>query len=786
MRFWIFFFIIIFILKNHVGNALEPIELNILAFYYDNDTEFYSTIVKEFNEYSEKNNKNIKVNIEVLTNDIGSSTEKFKSTLESAIKKKKNRYDIYVYENIYISLYASRLLNLNGYLSKDIIDMYDPKIISELCHYRGKLLGLPIFLLYSVFYSNRTLLKKYKKPIPKTWNEMIETGKFILSEERKENNTDLIGFNGLFTNDILGTRSTYEFIYSFRDSVDAKFPDVKSRSFIDALKMMKKIKEELSSDEIFQSDDNATLMLMVMRRSIFLKYWILNEPLINLIDYDITRLPGSKEGISTSVPSGFNIGIDKDIGDERIDAAITTLLFLSSKDIQKRYLKNRQLITAINSLYYDEEVCKKADCELFINMQPLSDPFFTIKDGGSYSTKYRNYVFDYLYGDSTPQQVQNKILDIERIHFISLDTTDSYLGLTITIMVITIASLMLLSLLFLFRENFNPFFSFLSTDFWMSTVFGCIFILCLSFTYFGEITYINCYLYSLIQSLGISLTLIPILYKLIVKFPEVNKISRWVKKHKYTFFLFFVILDNVWNALLLIKPYSIEKIMVEDGQNFTICKAKSTICKLIIILKWVYIAILFLILIILIFIEWNIKAINYDLTFIMSAFYIDILAFFIFIGLNYMNVRNLVLYYLIHLILNFIIAISNYIFIFGYRLILAFARKTNVRIQLINKINNSFIEKDGTELKSNVVDSVQTSCFSKNESFSESNNYNNYEYNNNNPSFINRSGENMSSSHKKSKETMSSSHAKSSVFTKIMDYHNNADAYHNSNEIIYE
>jgi len=78
---------------------------------------------------------------------MGSSTEKFKSTLETVIKKKNNRYDIYVYENIYISLYGARLLDLNGYLPEDIINMYDQKIILELCHYEGKLLGLVIIKL---------------------------------------------------------------------------------------------------------------------------------------------------------------------------------------------------------------------------------------------------------------------------------------------------------------------------------------------------------------------------------------------------------------------------------------------------------------------------------------------------------------------------------------------------------------------------------------------------------------------------------------------------------------
>jgi len=43
------------------------------------------------------------------------------------------------------------------------------------------------------------LLNKYEKKIPKTWEELIETSKLFLREEKKQNNTDLIGFTGLFS-----------------------------------------------------------------------------------------------------------------------------------------------------------------------------------------------------------------------------------------------------------------------------------------------------------------------------------------------------------------------------------------------------------------------------------------------------------------------------------------------------------------------------------------------------------------------------------------------------------
>jgi len=47
-------------------------------------------------------------------------------------------------------------------------------------------------------YSNLSLLGKYNREIPKTWDQLRETGKYILNEELKNNNTELMIYNGLF------------------------------------------------------------------------------------------------------------------------------------------------------------------------------------------------------------------------------------------------------------------------------------------------------------------------------------------------------------------------------------------------------------------------------------------------------------------------------------------------------------------------------------------------------------------------------------------------------------
>ena len=145
----------------------------------------------------------------------------------------------------------------------------------------------------------------------------------------------------------------------------------------------------------FLSDEKYTTSNFESGQGLFLKFWIVSEPFLQFLPYYMTALPGSKEGISTSIPIGFNAGIAKNISKEKLDAAIMAVKYISSEYIQKEYFKKHELVSAIPSIYNDKEVCDVADCTLFKQMQPLNDPFFTLKGKGkgSYSENFRKYIF---------------------------------------------------------------------------------------------------------------------------------------------------------------------------------------------------------------------------------------------------------------------------------------------------------------------------------------------------------------------------------------------------------
>jgi len=54
----------------------------------------------------------------------------------------------------------------------------------------------------SALFSNMELLAKYNKDPPKTWDELMSTGRYIVEEERKLNNTVLL-YNGLINGKII-------------------------------------------------------------------------------------------------------------------------------------------------------------------------------------------------------------------------------------------------------------------------------------------------------------------------------------------------------------------------------------------------------------------------------------------------------------------------------------------------------------------------------------------------------------------------------------------------------
>jgi len=663
---------------------------------------------QEFEEYAKSNNLNIELNMKIIKYDNTADLYSyFKSLVKSLIKKPKRPYEIYFYDSRFTSIYSPYLLNLNDYLEKEYIEKYDAKAIEEECYNENELVGIPFCTSYKIMYSNIGLLNKYNKSVPKTWDELIKTCKYII---KKENDPNLICYNGLFDDSEQGLYSLYEFIYSCRDSYNSTYPEPKDPSFITSLNMLQKLKNETDSEgRVFKSNEDFTFTKLINNRAIFLKYWLLGEPLISMIHYKPSIMPGIKEGISGTIALEYNIGIAKNMTEEEKYASLEVVKYFTSKKYQRNMFVKGLCATTHTEVLNDKEICEYAPCDLIKEIQFTGEPLFIKKGPRNYSKKYKEYIYKFLYYNESINRILKYIDDITKTYYISLKTENSYVGLVCFIFISTVSALMILSLIALFNYNFQPFLMFLPTGFWFITVLGCVLIIWIPFTNYGLMKSSNCHLKQFIMSIGFTFNLCPIICKLISQFPEENKLSAWVSKNKYIFILLNILMDVLFYSISFIDKYTVKLVVVEDGENFEICDYN--ICFAIFI---VYKCIVVFILLFLIFVEWNISETIYDIKFIISALYIDILSFILLLFFYFINLKLYIPYFLIQTFNTSIISITNYSLFYGFRVLLGILKKQNVKVQFINSINDKFINNNTQMQRRNYTDSYNDNSIYKN------------------------------------------------------------------------
>jgi len=443
-------------------------------------------------------------------------------------------------------------------------------------------------------------------------------------------------------------------------------------------------------------------------KAIFLKYWYIIEPMKSMIPYNISVLPGLKKGISGSMVVSNNLGITKNIPEEKIDSVLKVFNYISSFDYQKKMFVNGVTLTSITQFFDDEEICKVAPCELNKSLQYTAEPKYITNGPEDYAKKFKESIYQYLYKNKSLEETLKSINDITKTYSVSLNTEFSSIGLICFILIIVVSLLMLLSLYFLKIKKFNNFFSFLSKDFWIVTVIGSIIILWIPLTNYGSIEPVKCHLKPFLMSIGFTFITYPSLQKLISQFPEENKILTWVTKNKYIFLLISILMDISLSCIFFINPYTRKTIINEDGENFDICKLNG-VYSLIIMMIYKFTS-LFLLLFLL-FVEWNISANTYDMRLIISATYVNILSGILIIIFYNIQIKNYTAYFILQISITSFISISNFIFMYGFRILLIFFDKQNVELELIEKIRNNFMTSG---VQSTTVSFISSSKFEEN------------------------------------------------------------------------
>jgi len=434
-------------------------------------------------------------------------------------------------------------------------------------------------------------------------------------------------------------------------------------------------------------------------KAIFLKYWLVGEPLLSRLPYHLSILPGLKEGISGSMALGYNMGIVKNLNEIKRDAAIEVVKYFTSKKYQRNIFMKGLSTTALTELLEDDEVCAKVPCNVVKKIQFTGIPKFIKNESEDYQESYKKHIYQFLFENKTIKETLKKITDIKKIYYITLSTENSYIGLVCFVIISVISILMVLSLLFLLNEVFLPFFAILSFDFWIIMILGSVMILLAPIISYGSMETLNCYLRPLVLSLGYTFNICPIFYILISRFPKQNKAMRLISNHKYIFFLSNCSIDGLLCIIALanLDPFKPTLFIVEDGENFKMCKYKGDIT-IVFIIFYKFIVIFFMLLCI--FVERNISNIMRDMCFTATAVYTDALCIFLILFFHFVIIENYKSYFIIQTIITSVISITNYISLFGTRIIFGLIRKQDLKAQFINNIYDNFANNE-TQIKTN-------------------------------------------------------------------------------------
>jgi len=162
-------------------------------------------VMRKIADEYQKKNPNVKIDVEVG----GATSDAQQQYLSTVLSSKDSVLDVILIDVIRPAQWAAQgwAEPLDAYLGADkpkVVGQY-LKAYADADQVGGKLMALPYFADAQFLYYRKDLLEKYKRPVPKTWDELMETARIVMDGEK---NPQLQGFSTAGS-PIEGTVCTY-------------------------------------------------------------------------------------------------------------------------------------------------------------------------------------------------------------------------------------------------------------------------------------------------------------------------------------------------------------------------------------------------------------------------------------------------------------------------------------------------------------------------------------------------------------------------------------------------
>ncbi|WGT51357.1 ABC transporter substrate-binding protein [Thioclava nitratireducens] len=281
------------------------------------------------------------------------------------LSAKSSDIDVYRLDVVWAPQLADHFVDLNE-ATKDIQDQFIPSTLKGQM-VDGKLVALPMFIGAPALYYREDLLKKYDRPVPKTWAEMKETAQIIQDGEREAGNKDMQGFvfQGAAYEGL--TCNAMEWIASYGGGnfvePDGSI-DINNAKAAEALNMAASWIGTIAPEGVLNYKEEDARGVFQSGDAAFMRNWNYAYALVNGDDspvkgkVGVSELPkGGEDGKSAATLGGWELAVSK--YSKHQQEAIDLVKFLDNYESQKE----RAIVTSrpptLTAVYNDPDVAKE-------------------------------------------------------------------------------------------------------------------------------------------------------------------------------------------------------------------------------------------------------------------------------------------------------------------------------------------------------------------------------------------------------------------------------------------
>ncbi len=255
---------------------------------------------------------------------------------------------------------AGWLRDLTGILARGEQQAFFPGPI-EAVTYEGRLYAVPWYIDAGLLYYRQDLLKKYGRPVPRTWQELADTAQYITKQEK-----DLYGFiwQGRQYEGLVCT--VLEFLWSNGGAVIAQGkPVIDSPQNIEALDFMRGLvgRSGVTPPLVTTAIEEPTRQLFGSGKALFMRNWSYAGSIFEKEGsavrgrVGVSHLPAFPGHGSASALGGWQLGVNRYSLHPEVSEKL--IRFLTSPEAQKTLALMAGYKPARRALYRDADLLRE-------------------------------------------------------------------------------------------------------------------------------------------------------------------------------------------------------------------------------------------------------------------------------------------------------------------------------------------------------------------------------------------------------------------------------------------